>query len=96
MRKFAIVVVAGLLAAAAQACGGIDEPNAENQNSAAQVVDEPVGDAEQEIGGFSLSLFPFRTTVEEDGSDVGVCLRKPVGLDLNRLVVFGGRYPGYL
>ena len=71
MRKFATVVLAALLAATAQACGSIDEPTADDPTSAAPAAAEPVGDAGQEIGGFSISLFPFRTTVEDDGSDVG-------------------------
>jgi hypothetical protein len=65
-------VIAALLAAATtQACGGIDAPSPESQSSPAQVPVAPIGDAEQEIGGISPSLFPYRTTVEDDGADVG-------------------------
>lgn len=71
MRKIVGVVMAALLATGAQACGGVDDPSPESQNGAAQIPADPVGEAEQEIGGFSLSLFPYKTTVEDDGSDIG-------------------------
>jgi hypothetical protein len=71
MRKIVSVIVATLIAAMAQACGGVDEPSPASDSNAAQVPAEAIDDAEQEIGGFSATLFPCTTTVEDDGSDVG-------------------------
>jgi hypothetical protein len=57
--------------AAVPACGGLDESSADPQSSADLPAGEPVDEALQEIGGFSAALFPFKTTIEDDGMDAG-------------------------
>jgi hypothetical protein len=57
--------------AAAPACGSLDESSTDPQSPAYLPTDEATDDAQQEIGGFSAASFPFKTTLEDDGTDVG-------------------------
>jgi hypothetical protein len=70
MHRFfvALVVVAF---AAAPGCGDLEETTADQQSPAYPSTGEPADEAVQEIGGFSALSFPFKTTVEDDGADVG-------------------------
>jgi hypothetical protein len=65
---FALAVV---VLAAVPACGGLDESSADPQSPADSPAGEPVDEALQEIGGFSAASFPFKTTIQDDGTDVG-------------------------
>jgi len=64
-RWLGILWISCSCALSASACGESEETPQQTDPA------EPAGDAPQEIGGFSISLFPFKTTVEDDGADVG-------------------------
>jgi hypothetical protein len=70
MRRIITVLIATILAVV-PACEGADEPSDRAQSPGPQPPVEPIGEAEQEIGGFSASLFQFTTQVEDRGGGRG-------------------------
>ena len=66
-----LFALAAIILAAASACGGLDDSSADPQNTAYALDVEPVDEALLEIGGFSAALFPFKTTIEDDGTGPG-------------------------
>jgi hypothetical protein len=70
MRRLFSVLLATLLATV-PACRGVNESSDQAQRSAPEKPVEPIGGAEQEIGGFSASMFQFSTQVEDGGHDQG-------------------------
>lgn len=66
-----IVALAAVVLAAAAGCGELEETTTDQPSPAYPSAEEPVNEAEQQIGGFSALSFPFKTTVEDDGTDLG-------------------------
>jgi hypothetical protein len=70
MHRF-IAALAVAVLAGAPGCGSLEDSIAGPQSTASPSAGEPVEEAPQEIGGFSAALFPFKTTVEDDGQGLG-------------------------
>lgn len=66
-----IAALAVAVLAGAPSCGSLEDSTTGPQSMASPSAGELVDEARQEIGGFSAALFPFHTTVENDGTDVG-------------------------
>ena len=63
--------MAAIVLAVAPACGGLEDTTTDQQSPSNPSAGEPVDEAPEEIGGFSAMSFPFKTIVEDDGTDVG-------------------------
>jgi hypothetical protein len=70
MHRF-IAALAVAFLAGAPGCGSLEDSTTGPQSTVSPSDGEPVEEAPQEIGGFSAMLFPFQTTIEDDGTDVG-------------------------
>lgn len=66
-----IVALAAIVLAVAPGCGGLEDTTTDQKSPAYPSAGEPIDEAPEEIGGFSAMSFPFKTTVEDDGTDVG-------------------------